>query len=76
MTNTTDIQFNLELYRTGQYRAFTRFGLKVISREPNCSTMIEDRNGDYFFENHCSEGYRNADKTPHKHDLFMRKVVV
>lgn len=66
--------FDLGEYQAGQYQAFTRSGLKVLSREPNSSTVIEDADGNQFLENHKANGFLRADETPHELDLIMYKI--
>ena len=65
--------FDLGEYQTGRHQAFTRSGLKVLSRETNSSTVIEDAESNKIIENHNVNGFVNADETPSDLDLIMYK---
>jgi len=70
------MNFSLSDFKTGLYGVVTRSGLEVVDVGvgKNSSTIILDRNGDMFLENHNINGFVNADESKHDNDLLMYKL--
>lgn len=69
------IPFEVQLYKSGNYRVVTRSGLSVyhLSIDSLCAVIV-DENGDHVLRNYESNGLVSIDGTLSDNDLVMFKT--